>query len=64
MVHHDAQLPDGRAIAELDRGELPATVATLDEALDACAGMGVNVEIKHDPADPDLPAGSGDRRRD
>jgi len=29
-------------------------VPTLAEALDACAGMGVNIEIKNNPPDPDL----------
>jgi glycerophosphoryl diester phosphodiesterase len=53
VVHHDAHLADGRAIVDLDAAELPPSVATLDEALDACAGMGVNVEIKNDRADPD-----------
>lgn len=53
VVHHDALLPDGRVIVELSRTELPASVPTLDEALDACAGLLVNVEIKNDPNDPD-----------
>jgi len=37
---------------ELD--DLPDSVATLDQALDACVGLGVNVEIKNDPRDPDF----------
>jgi glycerophosphoryl diester phosphodiesterase len=53
VVHHDAHLADGRAIVDLGAAELPPSVATLDEALDACTGMGVNVEIKNDPDDPD-----------
>jgi glycerophosphoryl diester phosphodiesterase len=57
IVHHDARLPDGRALAELEASELPTSVATLDAALDACDGMGVNVEIKNDPGDPDHQAG-------
>jgi glycerophosphoryl diester phosphodiesterase len=53
VVHHDAYLPDaGRAICTLD--ELPAHVPTLGEALDACAGMWVNVEIKNDAREPDF----------
>ena len=47
-VHHDADLPDGRAIGELGRSELPASVCLLDEALAACGGLLVNVEIKAD----------------
>ncbi len=54
VVHHDAHLPDGRVIVATPAAELPAAVPTLAEALDACAGMGVNVEIKNDPAEPDF----------
>ena len=54
VVHHDARLGDGRVIAELPRAELPGHVPTLGEALDACRGMWVNVEIKNDPRDPDF----------
>ena len=53
VVHHDARLPDGRAIDELAAAGFPASLATLDQALDACDGMGVNVEIKHDRGDRD-----------
>ena len=51
-VHHDAHLPDGPAIAELSGGDLPDWLPTLEEALDACDGMGVNVEIKNLPGEP------------
>jgi len=54
VVHHDAHLPDGRAIVELPAEALPMSVPTLEAALDACAGMGVNIEIKNNPPDPDL----------
>jgi glycerophosphoryl diester phosphodiesterase len=54
VVHHDAVLADGRTIVDLARDELPPAVPTLAEALDACAGMGVNIEIKNNPPDPDL----------
>ena len=53
VVHHDAHLPDGRAIVELLAADLPGAVPTLAAALDACAGMGVNIEIKNLPIDPD-----------
>ena len=46
-VHHDPRLADGRLIAALRRDELPREVPDLDEALAACVGMGVNVEIKN-----------------
>lgn len=53
VVHHDAHLPDGRRIAMLRDGELPSEVAGLAEALEACEGMGVSVQIKNLPDDPD-----------
>lgn len=55
VVHHDATVPDGRRIPALDAAELPPTVPTLAEALEVCRarGLGVNVEIKSDPRDPD-----------
>jgi glycerophosphoryl diester phosphodiesterase len=52
-VHHDAHLPDGRAIVDLAAGELPPHVPMLDDALDACAGLRlVNVELKDLPGEP------------
>jgi glycerophosphoryl diester phosphodiesterase len=54
VVHHDAELPDGRVIVELERTELPPSVCDLTDALDACEGMSVNIEIKNWPADPDF----------
>ncbi|MDZ7732323.1 MAG: glycerophosphodiester phosphodiesterase [Acidimicrobiia bacterium] len=52
-VHHDAQLPDGRPLVELGADQLPSHVPLLISALEACAGMGVNIEIKNLPDDPD-----------
>lgn len=54
VIHHDATLDDGRVIAHCARGSLPPHVPDLDAALDACAGMWVNVEIKNDPTEPDF----------
>ena len=54
VVHHDDHLPDGRVIVDLERAELPAHVCDLDAALDACAGMSVNIEIKNWPLDTDF----------
>jgi len=54
VVHHDAHLPDGRAIVDLTAGDLPDRVPTLAEALAACGAMGVNIEIKNDRGDPDF----------
>ena len=57
VVHHDAHLADGRAIHELRAADLPPEVPLLDAALDACAGMVVNVEIKNWPQDVDFDPG-------
>lgn len=54
VVHHDPRLADGRIIREVRSGDLPTHVPTLDEALDACAGMFVNIEIKNDRSEPDF----------
>jgi glycerophosphoryl diester phosphodiesterase len=54
VIHHDPRLPDGRVIVATASSELPAAVPCLAEALDACAGMWVNVEIKNDPREPDF----------
>ena len=56
VVHHDAHLADGRAIVDLQRSDLPAHVCDLADALDACEGMQVNIEIKNWPDDPDFDA--------
>jgi glycerophosphoryl diester phosphodiesterase len=58
-VHHDAHLPDGRAICELAAEGLPASVPLLADALEVCDGMGVNIEIKNGPDDPDFDPGCG-----
>lgn len=52
-VHHDALLPDGRMIAEVDAADLPEDVPLLDEALTACGPMMVNIEIKNAPTEAD-----------
>jgi glycerophosphoryl diester phosphodiesterase len=54
VVHHDARVSDGRVIVETLWRDLPASVPTLGEALDACAGAWVNIEIKNDERDPDF----------
>lgn len=54
VVHHNPHLTDGRVISELAGAELPSSVPMLGEALDACQGMWVNVEIKNDPDEPDF----------
>jgi len=54
VVHHNAVLDDGRAIKDVLRAELPEHVPTLSDALDACAPMNVNIEIKNDETEPDF----------
>ena len=51
VVHHDAHLPDGRLVARTSLNEMPDWVPSLAEALEACEGVGVLVEIKNDPAE-------------
>ncbi len=53
VVHHDAHLADGRPLIGLRRVELPTEVPTLREAMAACAGVKVNIEIKNFPGEPD-----------
>ncbi|MHB1130062.1 MAG: glycerophosphodiester phosphodiesterase [Ilumatobacteraceae bacterium] len=57
VVHHNAVVADSVAIKDLARSELPPYVPTLSEALDACAGMWVNIEIKNDENEPDFDPG-------
>jgi glycerophosphoryl diester phosphodiesterase len=54
IVHHNPTLADGRALVDVAKSDLPAHLPTLDEALDACTGMWVNVEIKNDESEPDF----------
>ncbi|MCU0309667.1 MAG: glycerophosphodiester phosphodiesterase [Acidimicrobiales bacterium] len=58
VVHHDEHLPDGRALAATVADRLPDWVPTLRASLEACAGMGVNVEIKADDPAPTTAAGA------
>ena len=54
VLHHDATLPDGRIIVETGRTDLPDTLPDLAIALDVCADMVVNIEIKNSPDEPDF----------
>lgn len=51
VVSHDAFYSDGRGVWATPVDERPADVLLLDDALAACEGMGVNVEIKNSPGD-------------
>lgn len=54
VVHHDARLADGRLICELGAREIPSEIPSLTEALGACGGLIVNVEVKNVEVDPDF----------
>ena len=56
VVHHDAFFEDGRSIVDANACDLPPHIPNLETALDACAEMWVNVEIKNDPHEPDFDA--------
>ena len=48
VVHHDAALADGRALAQLDVADLPARVPTLAAVLEVLARVPVMVELKQE----------------
>lgn len=58
VLLHDPILADGRVVADTPKAELSPATPTLAEALEECAGLLVNVEIKnsaHEPGyEPDL----------
>jgi len=53
VLHHDAYTEDGGPISRLSRAQLPVSAPRLDDALEACGGLVVNIEIKNLPTDPD-----------
>jgi glycerophosphoryl diester phosphodiesterase len=62
VVHHDADAPGVGVLAQRALSEIRAArpdIPTLDEALDACAGMLVNVEVKNLPRDADYDPAEG-----
>ncbi|HSO96380.1 MAG TPA: glycerophosphodiester phosphodiesterase [Acidimicrobiia bacterium] len=57
VVHHDATARGVGVLADAPLAAIRAArpeIPTLEEALDACAGMLVNVEVKNLPGDPDF----------
>ena len=52
VVHHDPGVEGLGPICGLDARELPAQVPLLAEALEACAGLTVNIELKDLPGEP------------
>lgn len=59
IVFHDAHLPSGEVIREVMAADLPSSIPTLAQALDACADTWLNVEMKNLPDDPDYDAEHG-----
>ena len=57
VVIHDDRYPDGRLVVETSSVDRPDDVILLSEALDLCAGLEVNIELKNLPSeetyDPD-----------
>ena len=54
VVHHDATTEDGKLIRSQKVGDLPDHISTLEDVIDACGEMGVNIEIKNDPSEDDF----------
>ena len=50
-VHHDAVVPGAGPVHELATADLPDHVPLLADALEACTGMLVNIEIKNHPGE-------------
>jgi glycerophosphoryl diester phosphodiesterase len=62
VVHHDADAHGVGVLAERGLAEIRAVrpdIPTLEEALEACAGMLVNIEVKNLPGDADYDATDG-----
>ena len=60
VVHHDAEARGPGVLAQRTQAEIRAArpeIPTLDEALEVCAGMLVNVEVKNLPGDADYDPG-------
>ena len=56
-VHHDPVVDGAGAVFELATADLPAHVPLLADALEACTGMVVNIEIKNQPHEPGFDPG-------
>lgn len=51
VVHHDSSIDGVGPICEVRAGELPGWVPHLDEAIEACSGWSLNIEIKNLPSE-------------
>ncbi|MGO9911666.1 MAG: glycerophosphodiester phosphodiesterase [Acidimicrobiales bacterium] len=54
VVHHDAVLETGSLVCDTHSSDLPSEIPSFAEALDACGGMLVNVEVKNVKVDADF----------
>jgi glycerophosphoryl diester phosphodiesterase len=59
VVFHDAHLVSGEVVRHVASADLPASIPTLAQALEACADLWVNIEIKNLPDDPDYDSEHG-----
>lgn len=59
VVFHDAHLATGEMVREVASADLPPSIPTLAEALEACADTWINIEIKNMPDDPDYDSEHG-----
>lgn len=57
-VHHDRELPGMGLVSEVKVRQLPDHVPLLADAVAACSGMTIDIEVKNFPTEPDFdPAG-------
>lgn len=59
VVFHDAHLGSGDLLRATMSADLPPSVPTLVEALEACSDLWINIEIKNMPDDPDYDSEHG-----
>lgn len=59
VLHHDAHLADGRMIREVTSADLPTSIPSLAEALEATEPLFTNIELKNLRSDPDYDAAEG-----
>lgn len=52
VVQHDPELTGLGPVCQLPSDHLPESVALLSEALDACEGLELNIELKNLPGEP------------
>ncbi len=53
VIHHDAHLPDGRVVREVQSADLPDSVTTLAQAMEAISPLWTNIELKNLKGEPD-----------